>query len=109
MRIVAPFAFLTNHGAVLLCIAQDSRIRMCEIAATVQITERAAQRIVADLIEAGYVERSRDGRRNLYTVRRDLPITVSRHRNIDLNALLAMLVPATSSDSRRDELEPAVV
>jgi Mn-dependent DtxR family transcriptional regulator len=109
MRIVGSFVFLTNHGAVLLCIAEDPRIRMREIAATVQITERAAQRIVADLIEAGYVERSRDGRRNLYTVRRDLPITVSKHRNIDLHALLAMLVPATSSDPRRDELEPAVV
>jgi CTP-dependent riboflavin kinase len=109
MRIVGRFAFLTNHGAVLLCIAEDPRIRMREIAATVQITERAAQRIVADLIEAGYVERSRDGRRNLYTVRRDLPITVSKQRNIDLNALLAMLIPATSSQPPRDEREPAAV
>jgi DNA-binding MarR family transcriptional regulator len=109
MRIVGRFAFLTNHGAVLLCIAEDPRIRMREIAATVQITERAAQRIVADLIEAGHVERSRDGRRNLYTVRRDLPITVSKHRDIDLNALLAMLVAATSSEPRRDEMEPAAI
>jgi DNA-binding MarR family transcriptional regulator len=109
MRIVGAFAFLTNHGAVLLCIAEDPRIRMREIATTVQITERAAQRIVADLIEAGYVERSRDGRRNLYTVRRDLPITVSKHRNIDLNALLAMLLPATSGEPHRKEMEPAAV
>jgi DNA-binding MarR family transcriptional regulator len=109
MRIVGRFAFLTNHGAVLLCIAEDPRIRMREIAGTVQITERAAQRIVADLIEAGYVERSRDGRRNFYTVRRDLPIAVSKHRNLDLNALLATLLPATSGESRRDEMEPAVV
>jgi DNA-binding MarR family transcriptional regulator len=106
---VGPFAFLTNHGAVLVCIAEGPRIRMREIAATGQITERAAQRIVADLIEAGYVERSRDGRRNLYTVRRDLPIKVSKHRNIDLDTLLAMLLPATSSDPRRDELEPAAI
>ncbi|HEX3834894.1 MAG TPA: winged helix-turn-helix domain-containing protein [Solirubrobacteraceae bacterium] len=103
------FAFLTNHGAALLCIAEEPRTRMCEIAAAVQVTERAAQRIVADLIEAGYVERSRDGRRNLYTVRRDLPITVSKHRNIDLNALLAMLVPATSTAPQRDETEPAAI
>ena len=109
MRNVGQFAFLTNHGAVLLCVAEDPRIRMREIAATVQITERAAQRIVADLIDAGYVERSRDGRRNRYAVRRDLPITVSKHRNIDLNALLAMLLPATSSEPRRDEMEPTAV
>lgn len=109
MRIVGPLAFLTNHGAVLLCIAEDSRIRMREVAATVQITERAAQRIVADLIVAGYVERSRDGRRNLYSVRRDLPIAVSKHRSIDLNALLAVLLPATSSEARRDEMESGAV
>jgi predicted transcriptional regulator len=109
MGIVGRFAFLTNHGAALLCIAEDPRTRMREIAATVEVTERAAQRIVADLIEAGYVERSRDGRRNLYTVRRDLPITVSKHRTIDLDALLATLAPATSSEPRRDEMEPAGV
>ena len=53
------------------------------------------------------MERARDGRRNRYTVRRDLPITVSRP-SIDLNALLAMLLPATSSEPRR-EMEPAAV
>ena len=109
MRIVGPLALLTNHDAALLCIAEDPRIRMREIAATVQITERAAQRIVADLIEAGYVERSRDGRRNLYTVRRDLPITVSKQRHIDLNALLAVLLPATSGEARRDEMGSVTV
>jgi predicted ArsR family transcriptional regulator len=106
---VGPFAFLTNHGSVLLCIAEDSRVRMRDIAATVQITERAAQRIVADLIDSGYVERSRDGRRNLYTVRRDLPIELPQRRDIDLNALLSVLLPATSSEARRDEMDPAPV
>ena len=88
---MAPFAFLTNHGLVLLCIAEDPRVRMRDIAATVQITERAAQRIVADLIEAGYVDRARDGRRNVYTVRRDRPITLPNQRDVDLNSLLAVL------------------
>lgn len=99
-----PFAFLTNHGAVLICIAEDPRVLMREIAANVQITERAAQRIVADLIEAGYVDRVREGRRNLYTVRMDLPITLPSQRDIDLNALLSVLPPAASSHARRDEL-----
>jgi hypothetical protein len=101
------FSFLTNHGLVLLCIAEDHRVRMREIAATVQITERASQRIVADLIAAGYVDRARDGRRNRYTVRRNLPITLPSQRDIDLNSLLSVLLPATSSDARRDEMESA--
>jgi hypothetical protein len=106
---VGSFAFLTNHGAVLLCIAEDPRARMREIAATLQITERAAQRIVADLIEAGYVERSRDGRRNRYAVRRDLPITLPMQRDIDLNTLLAVLRPTPSIEVRRDETKPGTV
>jgi DNA-binding MarR family transcriptional regulator len=90
--VVGPGALLTNHCSVLLCIAEDPRLRMREIAARVEITERAAQRIVADLIEAGYMERSRDGRRNVYTVRRDRPVRLAKGRAIDLNALLAVLL-----------------
>jgi DNA-binding IclR family transcriptional regulator len=99
------FAFLTNHGLVLLCIAEDPRVRMREIAATVRITERASQRIVADLIDAGYVDRARDGRRNRYTVRLNLPITLPSQRDIDLNSLLSVLLPTSSSYARRDEME----
>jgi len=101
---VAPFAFLTNHGLALLCIAEDPRIRMREIAITVQITERSAQRIVSDLIEAGYVDRAREGRRNAYTVRGDLPISLPSQRDVDLNSLLTVLLPPVSSGKRRDEM-----
>lgn len=104
-----PFAFLTNHGAVLLCIAEDRSIRMREIAATVQITERAAQRIVSDLIETGYVERTRTGRRNTYTVRTNLPIVLPSQRDIDLSALLSVLLPTASSTARREGMEPTTV
>lgn len=103
-RSVPRFAFLTNHGLTLLCIAEDPRIRMRDIAATVQITERSAQRIVSDLIEAGYVNRTRNGRRNVYTVRRDLQISLPSQRDVDLNSLLSVLLPAASSDERRGEM-----
>jgi DNA-binding MarR family transcriptional regulator len=106
---VGPFALLTNHCSVLLCIAEDPRLRMREIAASVEITECAAQRIVADLIAAGYVERSRDGRRNVYSVRRDRPVTLPKQRAVDLNALLAALLPATCSGAHSDELESSPV
>ena len=70
---------------------------MRDIAAQIQITERAAQRIVADLIEAGYLERERVGRRNRYTIQASLPIALPAQRDVDLNSLLNMLVPNSSS------------
>ena len=51
------WTFVTNHAAVLLCLARDSGIRMRDVADRVGITERAAQRIVADLANEGYVTR----------------------------------------------------
>jgi hypothetical protein len=68
------------------------------------ITERAAQRIVSDLTEAGYVTRVREGRRNSYSVRLDLPIVLPNQRDIDLQSLLTVLLPLSSSEERRDEM-----
>ena len=62
--------FLTNHGNVLLCIARDPEARTRDIAERVGITERAAQRIVAELITEGYLQRTKIGRRNRYQVNR---------------------------------------
>jgi predicted transcriptional regulator len=99
---VAPFRFLSNHGMVLLTIAHDPRARMRDIAAVVGITERATQRIVADLIAAEYVSRERDGRRNSYTVRTELSISLPNRRDIDLDSLLGVLLPTGASDERRE-------
>lgn len=96
-----PFSFLTNHGRVLLCITEDPQLRMRDIAASVDITERAAQRIVAELVETGYLTRTREGRRNSYTVRTDLPVAIAAQRDIDLGSLLKVLLPADSSTERR--------
>jgi hypothetical protein len=62
------WTFLTNHGHVLVCIAQHSDIRISRIADLVGIGERAAHRIVGDLVRDGYVLRKKDGRRNTYAV-----------------------------------------
>lgn len=96
-----PFGFLTNHGMTLLCIANNPEARMRDIAADVQITERAAQRIVAELVDAGYLDRERVGRRNHYTVQSGLPVSLPAQRDIDLNLLLNVLLPAISSDDRK--------
>ena len=65
------WTFLTNHSHVLICIAEDRSARARDIAASVGITERAVQRIVTELCDAGYVTKVRQGRRNQYTVHLD--------------------------------------
>lgn len=85
------FSFLTNHGKALVLIGSDARIRMRDIAARLAITERATQRIVADLAEAGYIDRSREGRRNSYTVRTDMPLGLPLQRDLDIGTLLAIV------------------
>jgi DNA-binding MarR family transcriptional regulator len=64
----SSWTFLTNHAQVLLGIAQNPDIRLRDLAGRVGITERATQRIVVDLVEAGYVKRLRKGRRNHYVI-----------------------------------------
>jgi DNA-binding IclR family transcriptional regulator len=66
--------FLTNHTQVLLCVARDPEIRLRDIADDVGITLGSAQRILAELVEAGYVKRERRGRRNRYVIDRDAPM-----------------------------------
>ena len=102
-----PFGFLTNHGLALLCIAGDPDIRMRDIAADVCITERAAQRIVGDLVGAGYLDRRRIGRRNRYTIRASLPISLPAQRDVDINSLLNVLLPSGSSADRKRALQSA--
>jgi DNA-binding IclR family transcriptional regulator len=68
------WTFITNHAQVLLAVAQQPDVRVREIAAAAGITERYAYRMLRDLQDAGYVERRREGRGNLYRINRDLPI-----------------------------------
>ena len=62
------WTFLTNHAHVLLCIHCDPTVRLREIAQLVGITERMVQKIVAELIAAGYLDARKEGRRNHYAV-----------------------------------------
>ncbi len=74
-RAVGPgWTFLTNHSHVLICIAEDASVRSRDIATRVGITERAVQRIVTELCDAGYVSKVRQGRRNRYSVHLDRPL-----------------------------------
>ena len=68
------WTFLTNHAHVFLCLARDPEMRLRDVAVSVGITERAAQRIVADLDAEGYISTERVGRRNHYVVHPELPL-----------------------------------
>ena len=85
------WTFLTNHAQVLLCLAGTPDIRLREVAEQVGITERAAQRILAELVDAGYVKTERVGRRNRYTVDRQHAMRHSAQRGREIGALLEAL------------------
>ena len=83
--------FVTNHAHVLACIAADPTARLRDIAATVGITERSVAHIVRDLEDAGYLTKTRDGRRNRYEVHGELPLRHPQHRHHTVAALIAFL------------------
>lgn len=89
------WSFLTNHARVLLCIVEDPTVRLREIGERIGVTERAAHRIVNELVTAGYVSRRREGRRNHYTVHRDLPVPDRMSRTKPIGELLAILAPTS--------------
>ena len=82
---------LTNHGNVLLCIAREHTIRISEIADKVGIGERAAQKIVADLVAEGYLVRIKEGRRNRYEVNRRARLRHPLFSDLEIGPLLDVL------------------
>ncbi len=87
---LATWTFLSNHAHVLICLARTPDLRMRDLAQVVGITERAVQRIVAELVDGGFLSVTKDGRRNRYAVNDRLPLRhpVEAHRSVrDLIAL----------------------
>jgi predicted transcriptional regulator len=91
--------FLTNHAHVLTCVAHDPGIRLRDIADAVGITERAAHRILSELVEDGYVLREREGRRNHYQVVADLPLRHPLVRGREVGDLLKVLIGAVGPET----------
>jgi DNA-binding Lrp family transcriptional regulator len=87
------WTFLTNHAHVLLCIATNPAARLRDIADAVGITERAAQRIVTELVDDGYLERSRVGRRNTYSINPSRPLRAPFDDGRRVEELIAALSP----------------
>ena len=78
------WTFLTNHSHVLLCLAKDSSMRIRDLAIDVGITERAVQRILVELVEDGFLEKTKEGRRNVYSLSTNKPLKhpVEAHKNV---------------------------
>jgi DNA-binding IclR family transcriptional regulator len=83
--------FLSNHTQVLLLLHRVRNARFRDIAQHVGITERAAQRIVADLIETGYVESERVGRRNRYRINTNIAMRHPAQDGHEIGELLKLL------------------
>jgi predicted transcriptional regulator len=95
--------FLTNHAHVLVCVAHDAGIRLRDIASAVGITERAAHRILSELVEEGYVLREREGRRNRYQVVSDLPLRHPLVQEREVGDLLEVLLSSARPAPRSSE------
>ncbi|MEU8137901.1 helix-turn-helix transcriptional regulator [Streptodolium elevatio] len=95
------WTFLTNHARVLAAVAREPEARIRDIAAVCLLTERAVQKILVDLETAGYIARTRVGRRNTYRI---APGTKVRHPadgGREIADLLALLnIPRARTDDR---------
>lgn len=95
------WTFFTNHGHVLVCLAGDPDLRTRDVAELVGITERSAQAIIGDLVDAGYVTRTKEGRRNRYEVHGDVPLRHPLERDHTVGELLVTLGRFESPKQRR--------
>ena len=96
---MASWTFLTPHARVLLLAAHDPGVRLRDIAASLDTTERSAFAIITDLVEAGYVVKEKNGRRNRYHIQAHLPLPQPDGRERTVGEILALLTgtaaPAT--------------
>jgi hypothetical protein len=96
---MADWSFLTNHARTLLVVAHDPDTRLRDLAAALNVTERTAYGIVADLTEAGYLLKHKEGRRNRYRVQGNLPLPDPIGRERTIGELLDILIDATPQPS----------
>ncbi|MET9322822.1 helix-turn-helix domain-containing protein [Streptomyces sp. NPDC003038] len=96
------WTFLTNHARVLITIARDPGIRLRDVAAICGLTERSVQSIVADLEEAGYLTRSRTGRRNRYDIAQHARFRHPAEADREVTDLLTLLANGPTQPDARD-------
>ena len=92
-RTQPTWTFLTNHLHVLACVARDPELRIRDIATRVRVTERAATQILSQLESAGYLTKTRIGRRNRYTVHGQLPMRHPQQNRRSVAEILRVIAP----------------
>ena len=70
----AGWTFLTNHTHVIVCLSRDSSLTVRNLSLRIGITERSVQRILAELEEGGVITRTKEGRRNVYSLNHDFEL-----------------------------------
>ena len=86
------WTFLSNHAHVLVCVAKNPDVRLSEVAALVGIRERTVHRIVHELIDAGYISVTKDGRNNVYSVDLDKPLRHPLEADHNIQAIIVPLL-----------------
>ena len=86
------WTFLSNHAHVLVCVAKNPDVRLSEVAALVGVRERTVHRIVHELIDAGYISVTKDGRNNVYSVDLDKPLRHPLEADHNIQAIIAPLL-----------------
>ncbi|MFF4211999.1 helix-turn-helix transcriptional regulator [Streptomyces sp. NPDC001796] len=95
------WTFLTNHARVLAAIADDHSVRIRDIAAHCRLTERAVQKIIADLEQDGYLTHTREGRSNTYHIQPGTPLRHPAEASLTVAELLALLVRQDAEHGRQ--------
>jgi DNA-binding transcriptional ArsR family regulator len=85
------WTFITRHAAALSFIARNPRITALELGANLGITERAVRKLIADLYNAGYISKKREGRGVRYRINPDLSLRHETHREVGIGDFLATL------------------
>jgi hypothetical protein len=94
---MSDWSFLTNHARALLFLALVPDARLRDLADALQVTERTAFGLVADLTDSGYLVKEKDGRRNRYTIQSHLPLRDPVGTARPIGEVLALLATATKS------------
>lgn len=94
MQPTSSWTFLSNHAHVLILLGQHPDLRMRDLAERVGVTERAVQRIVAELSAEGFLDVHKEGRRNRYCVQRDRQLRHPVEAGVHIGDLLDMVINA---------------
>ena len=107
MTTSARWTFITNHGLVLSYLSHHPRSTAREIANFVGVTERTTHKIISDLEAAGYIERRKQGRRNVYDLDHELPLRHHTKQDILISDLLESLTSKTLNSLPQTGSQPA--